>query len=89
MTLLERKGPADEVLHGRRILLPVLLGVILLWTVVPLGWMPLSSLKPSDELTAPHPTVVRADAGPLPHLFSGEQHLPVLRNCWSPRACPR
>jgi multiple sugar transport system permease protein len=33
----------------------VLLGVVLLWTLVPLLWMLMSSLKPSDELTSTTP----------------------------------
>jgi multiple sugar transport system permease protein len=37
---------------GGRIGMKVLLGVVLLWTLVPIAWMVLSSLKPSDEITA-------------------------------------
>jgi len=40
---------------GKRIGVPVLLGVITLWTVVPLLWMVLSSFKPSGDLTADPP----------------------------------
>ena len=40
---------------GSRIGLPVVLGVTLLWTVVPLAWMVLLSLKPSEDLTASSP----------------------------------
>ena len=40
---------------GRRIGVPVLLGVIMLWTLVPILWMVLSSLKPSEDLTATPP----------------------------------
>ena len=42
---------------GRRIGVPVLLGVILLWTLVPILWMVLSSLKPGADLTATPPKV--------------------------------
>jgi multiple sugar transport system permease protein len=42
---------------GRRIGVPVLLGVIMLWTLVPLIWMVLSSFKPSEDLTATPPKV--------------------------------
>ena len=35
-----------------RIGVRVLIGVVLLWTLVPIAWMVLSSLKPSDEITA-------------------------------------
>ena len=42
---------------GSRIGLPVVLAVVLLWTVVPLAWMVLSSFKPADELTATTPTL--------------------------------
>ncbi|HWM09128.1 MAG TPA: carbohydrate ABC transporter permease [Solirubrobacteraceae bacterium] len=41
----------------RRLGVPVLLGVVLLWTLVPLVWMLLSSLKPSGELTANPPSL--------------------------------
>src|SRR5439155_20486384 len=41
---------------GSRIGLKLLLGVILLWTVVPLVWMVASSFKPADELTANPPS---------------------------------
>ena len=40
---------------GRRIGMPVVLGVIMLWTLVPIIWMVLSSLKPSEDLTANPP----------------------------------
>jgi multiple sugar transport system permease protein len=43
---------------GGRIGVRVLIGVILLWTVVPLAWMLLTSFKPADELTANPPTLV-------------------------------
>jgi multiple sugar transport system permease protein len=42
---------------GRRIGLPVVLVVIMLWTLVPILWMVLSSLKPSEDLTATPPKV--------------------------------
>ena len=42
---------------GSRIRLPVVIGVILLWTVVPLAWMLLSSFKPPEDLTASTPTL--------------------------------
>jgi multiple sugar transport system permease protein len=44
-------------MRGGRIGVRVLIGVILLWTVVPLAWMVLSSLKPADELTASPPSL--------------------------------
>ena len=44
-------------MKGGRIGVRVLIGVILLWTVVPLAWMVLSSLKPADELTANPPSL--------------------------------
>ena len=44
-------------MKGGRIGVRVLIGVILLWTVVPLAWMVLSSLKPADELTASPPSL--------------------------------
>jgi multiple sugar transport system permease protein len=67
---------------GSRIGLPVLLGVILLWTVVPLGWMVLSSFKPPDALTTSTPTL--AFTPTLEHygaLFSGGNNIgPYIRN---------
>jgi multiple sugar transport system permease protein len=67
---------------GRRIGLPVVLGVILLWTVVPLGWMVISSFKPSAELTATSPTLSFTPT--LDHysaLFSGGNNIaPYIRN---------
>jgi multiple sugar transport system permease protein len=67
---------------GSRIGLPVLLGVILLWTVVPLAWMVLSSFKPPEALTATTPTL--AFAPTLEHygaLFSGGNNIgPYIRN---------
>jgi multiple sugar transport system permease protein len=67
---------------GSRIGLPVVLGVILLWTVVPLAWMVLSSLKPSEELTASSPTLSFSPT--LEHydaLFSGGNNIgPYIQN---------
>jgi multiple sugar transport system permease protein len=67
---------------GSRIGLPVVLGVILLWTVVPLAWMLLSSFKPADELTASPPTLMFTPT--LEHydaLFSGGNDIgPFIRN---------
>jgi multiple sugar transport system permease protein len=67
---------------GSRIGLPVVLGVILLWTVVPLAWMVLSSFKPPDELTATTPTLTFTPT--LEHydaLFSGGNNIgPYIRN---------
>ena len=67
---------------GSRIGLTVLLGVILLWTVVPLAWMVLSSLKPADELTANPPSLSFKPT--LDHynaLFSGGNNIgPYIRN---------
>ncbi len=67
---------------GSRVGLPVLLGVILLWTVVPLGWMVLSSLKPPDELTSSTPSLMFAPT--FEHyeaLFSGGNNIgPYIRN---------
>jgi multiple sugar transport system permease protein len=67
---------------ANRIGLPVALGVILLWTVVPLAWMVSSSLKPAEDLTAStpqlsfKPTLEHYDA-----LFSGGNNIgPYIRN---------
>jgi multiple sugar transport system permease protein len=65
-----------------RISLPVVLGVILLWTVVPLAWMVMSSLKPAADLTASTPQLTFAPT--LEHyqaLFSGGNNIgPYIRN---------
>jgi multiple sugar transport system permease protein len=67
---------------GSRIGLPVVLGVILLWSAVPLFWMVLSSFKPTDELTATTPTLSFSPT--LEHydaLFSGGNNIgPYIRN---------
>jgi multiple sugar transport system permease protein len=42
---------------GRKIGLPVVLGVIMLWTLIPIIWMVASSFKPSEDLTATPPKV--------------------------------
>ena len=67
---------------GSRIGLKVLLGVILLWTVVPLVWMVTSSFKPADELTANPPSFSFKPT--LDHynaLFSGGNNIgPYIRN---------
>ena len=67
---------------GSRIGLPVVLGVILLWTVVPLAWMVLSSLKPSEDLTSSSPTLSFSPT--LEHydaLFSGGNNIgPYIQN---------
>jgi multiple sugar transport system permease protein len=67
---------------GSRIGLPVVLGVILIWTVVPLAWMVLSSLKPTEDLTASTPQLTFART--LEHydaLFSGGNNIgPYIRN---------
>lgn len=42
---------------GKRIGLPVVLGVVLLWTLVPIIWMVASSIKPSEDLVATPPKV--------------------------------
>jgi multiple sugar transport system permease protein len=67
---------------GSRIGLPVVLGVILLWTVVPLAWMLISSFKPAEDLTASDP--VLAFSPTLDHydaLFSGGNNIgPYIRN---------
>ena len=67
---------------GSRIGLPVVLGVILLWTLVPLAWMVLSSFKPAEDLTASTPTL--AFSPTFEHydaLFSGGNNIgPYIRN---------
>jgi multiple sugar transport system permease protein len=67
---------------GSRIGIPVVLAVILLWTVVPLAWMVLSSIKPPEDLTSSSP--VLAFTPTLEHykaLFSGGNNIgPYIRN---------
>ena len=67
---------------GSRIGLKVVLAVILLWTVVPLLWMLMSSFKPTEDLTASDP--VLAFTPTFEHydaLFSGGNNIgPYIRN---------
>jgi multiple sugar transport system permease protein len=67
---------------GSRIGLPVVLGVILIWTLVPLVWMVLSSFKPAEDLTASTPQLTFTPT--LEHydaLFSGGNNIgPYIRN---------
>jgi len=67
---------------GSRIGLKVVLGVILVWTVVPLAWMVLSSFKPSADLTASSPKLSFSPT--FEHynaLFSGGNNIgPYIRN---------
>ena len=67
---------------GSRIGLPVVLGVILLWSAVPLAWMVLSSFKPTEDLTTTTPTLSFVPT--LEHyeaLFSGGNNIgPYIRN---------
>ncbi len=70
--------PAPGTLIGRR----VLLAVVLVWTVVPLLWMVLSSIKPSGAITASTPDLSFKPT--LEHykaLFSGGNDVgPFIRN---------
>ena len=81
---------ADEM-KGGRIGVRVLIGVILLWTVVPLAWMVMSSLKPADELTSTPPTVVfKPTFEHYSALFSGANDIGRYSvNSSSPRASRR
>jgi multiple sugar transport system permease protein len=67
---------------GSRIGLPVVLGVILLWTVIPLAWMVMSSIKPDEDLTASTPQLTFTPT--LEHydaLFSGGNNIgPYIRD---------
>jgi hypothetical protein len=69
----------------------VVLGVTLLWTVVPLAWMVLLSLKPSEDLTASSPqltfTPTLEHYDPL--VSGGNNSGPYIRNSLTPRACPQ
>jgi multiple sugar transport system permease protein len=63
-------------MKGGRIGVRVLVAVVLLWTLVPLVWMLLSSVKPTDSLTASSPDVTFKPT--LEHyraLFSGGNHV--------------
>ncbi|WP_431771277.1 carbohydrate ABC transporter permease [Streptomyces cucumeris] len=75
-------GPLERGGRGARILVRVLVVTALIWTLVPLGWMLLSSFKPTAEVTAATPDVW---FGPTldnyRNLFSGGNNLgPYLRN---------
>lgn len=63
-------------MKGGRIGSKVLVAVVLLWTIVPLLWMLLSSIKPADDLTATTPQVTFSPT--LDHyrdLFSGGNNI--------------
>ncbi|MFG2191355.1 carbohydrate ABC transporter permease [Streptomyces sp. NPDC048639] len=75
-------APLQRGTRASRILVRVLVAVALVWTLVPLGWMALSSVKPSGEVTAPAPDVW---FGPTldnyRNLFTGSNNLwPYLTN---------
>ncbi|MEV6317119.1 carbohydrate ABC transporter permease [Streptomyces sp. NPDC051776] len=75
-------APLQRGTRASRILVRVLVAVALVWTLVPLGWMALSSVKPTGEVTAPTPDVW---FGPTldnyRNLFSGSNNLwPYLTN---------
>src|SRR4051794_35854024 len=67
---------------GSRIGIPMVLGVILVWTLVPLLWMLMSSFKPAEDLTASTPQLTFTPT--LEHykaLFSGGNNIgPYIRN---------
>jgi multiple sugar transport system permease protein len=67
---------------GGRIGLRVVLGVVLLWTVVPLLWMLLSSFKPAADLTSSTPTFgFKPTLDHYQALFSGGNNIgPYIRN---------
>ncbi|MEU6083006.1 carbohydrate ABC transporter permease [Streptomyces sp. NPDC047108] len=75
-------APLQRGTRVSRILVRVLVAVALVWTLVPLGWMALSSVKPAGEVTAPTPDVW---FGPTldnyRNLFGGSNNLwPYLSN---------
>jgi multiple sugar transport system permease protein len=67
---------------GVRIGVPVLIGIVLLWTLVPLLWMLISSFKPAGDLTANPPSLSFSPT--LEHykaLFSSGNDIgPYIRN---------
>ncbi|MBL1097499.1 carbohydrate ABC transporter permease [Streptomyces coffeae] len=82
-------GPLERGSRGSRVLVRVLVAIALIWTLIPLGWMLLSSLKPTAEVTAATPDVW---FGPTldnyRNLFSGGNNLwPYLRNSLIAAGC--
>lgn len=75
-------GPPRSGTGVARVALRVLVTFALVWTLVPLGWMLLSSFKPADSVTAPTPDVWFAPTlRNYRSLFSGANDLwPYLSN---------
>ena len=76
-------------MKGGRIGVRVLIGVILLWTVVPLAWMVLTSLKPADKLTSNPPTLVFKPTSSTTRTCSTTTSAATRSTRSSPRACRR
>jgi multiple sugar transport system permease protein len=73
-------------MKGGRIGSKVLVAIVLLWTLVPLLWMLLSSLKPAEDLTATTPKVaVQPHARPLPRPVRRRQRHRQLHRQLDPR----
>ncbi len=51
-------SPLDRGTRRSRLAIRVVLGLALVWTLVPLGWMVLSSFKPSEAITATTPQLL-------------------------------
>ncbi|GAA5205117.1 carbohydrate ABC transporter permease [Streptomyces thinghirensis] len=75
-------GPLERGTRTSRTVVRVVMGIALLWTLVPLGWMLLSSLKPTAAVTAATPDVWFAPTlDNYRSLFTGANNLwPYLRN---------
>ncbi|MEV0373703.1 carbohydrate ABC transporter permease [Streptomyces sp. NPDC050636] len=75
-------GPLERGTRTSRILVRVVVAVALAWTLVPLGWMLLSSFKPTAAVTAPTPDVWFVPTlDNYRNLFSGANSLwPYLNN---------
>lgn len=66
-------SPLDRTGAGTRIVILVVLVLALLWTLVPLVWMVLSSFKPATAITSAEPSWLFTPTGEhYAGLFTGE-----------------
>lgn len=73
---MTRAAPIDRGSRRSRIAATVVVAVGLVWTLVPLAWMALSSVKPSEQVTAATPDLLFTPTlGNYRELFSGANDL--------------
>ncbi|SDQ10482.1 MULTISPECIES: carbohydrate ABC transporter permease [Actinopolyspora] len=71
-----RSSPLDRTGTGTGVVIAVVLGLALLWTLVPLVWMVLSSFKPATAITSAEPSWLFTPTGEhYAGLFTGGNEL--------------